>query len=67
MSDWSQKHKSEVVSDSDTVSKCSSNIAILAVVVGETSAVVARMFYVAGADVATCDLNPAENYGSIPH
>ena len=36
-------------------------------VVGEISAVVARMFHLAGADVATCDLKPAEDNGEIPH
>ena len=36
-------------------------------VAGEVSAVVARMFQLAGADVATCDLKPAEDNGDIPH
>ena len=35
-------------------------------VAGETSAVVARMFRQAGADVATCDLKPSE-VSDIPH
>ena len=35
-------------------------------VAGETSAVVARMFRQAGADVATCDLKPSE-VNDIPH
>ena len=43
----------------------SSRVRVL--VVGETSAVVARMFQLAGADVATCDLNPAEDNRGIPH